>query len=126
MIEFSGIEFRHVDNRLMSLKLVQLGLSQARHVRRRADVLQPTECCTQAGARPARTFSSGEPRSNIDMLKCARAALCQGAGTSEGDIVESRKSHEHLLSDGGPLDLTRLLAAPTFLGRPARPSLVSD
>jgi hypothetical protein len=25
MIEFSGIEFRHVDNRVMSLKLVQLG-----------------------------------------------------------------------------------------------------
>jgi hypothetical protein len=25
MIEFSGIEFRHVDNRIMSLKLVQLG-----------------------------------------------------------------------------------------------------
>jgi len=29
MIEFSGIEFRYVDNRLMSLKLVQLGLTGA-------------------------------------------------------------------------------------------------
>jgi hypothetical protein len=29
MIEFSGIEFRHVDNRVMSLRLVQLGLSGA-------------------------------------------------------------------------------------------------
>ncbi len=29
MIEFSGIEFRQVDNRLMSMKLVQLGLSGA-------------------------------------------------------------------------------------------------
>ena len=29
MIEFSGIAFRHVDNRVMSLKLVQLGLSDA-------------------------------------------------------------------------------------------------
>src|SRR5438105_9044771 len=29
MIELNGIEFRHVDNRLMALKLVQLGLSGA-------------------------------------------------------------------------------------------------
>ena len=29
MIEFKGIAFRHVDNRLMSLKLVELGLSGA-------------------------------------------------------------------------------------------------
>src|SRR6185295_18716648 len=29
MIEFSGIEFRQVDNRLMSMKLVQMGLSGA-------------------------------------------------------------------------------------------------
>ncbi len=29
MIEFSGIAFRHVDNRVMSLRLVQLGLSSA-------------------------------------------------------------------------------------------------
>ena len=35
MIEFSGIEFRHVDNRLMSMKLVQLGLSGRGHVRPR-------------------------------------------------------------------------------------------
>jgi len=33
MIEFSGIEFRHVDNRVMSLRLVQLGLSDAAIVR---------------------------------------------------------------------------------------------
>jgi hypothetical protein len=29
MVEMSGIEFRHVDNRVMSLKLVQLGLTGA-------------------------------------------------------------------------------------------------
>ena len=29
MVEFSGIEFRHVDNRVMSLRLVQLGLTGA-------------------------------------------------------------------------------------------------
>ncbi len=41
MIEFSGIEFRHVDNRVMSLKLVQLGLSGAAMFGAHGEVLQP-------------------------------------------------------------------------------------
>jgi hypothetical protein len=43
MIEFSGIEFRHVDNRIMSLKLVQLGLSGAAMFGPSGEVLQPSE-----------------------------------------------------------------------------------
>ncbi len=43
MIEFSGIEFRHVDNRLMIMKLVELGLSGAAMFGPHGDVLQPSE-----------------------------------------------------------------------------------
>ena len=43
MVEFSGIEFRHVDNRVMSLKLVQLGLSGAAIFGPSGEVLQPSE-----------------------------------------------------------------------------------
>jgi len=43
MIEFSGIEFRHVDNRLMSMKLVQLGLSGMAMFDPRGTVVQPSE-----------------------------------------------------------------------------------
>ncbi len=43
MVEFSGIEFRHVDNRVMSLKLVQLGLSGAAIFGPTGEVLQPSE-----------------------------------------------------------------------------------
>src|ERR1700694_2157397 len=43
MVEFSGIEFRHVDNRVMSLQLVQLGLSGAAIFGPTGEVLQPSE-----------------------------------------------------------------------------------
>ena len=43
MIEFSGIEFRHVDNRVMACKLVQLGLSGAAMFGAEGEVLQPSE-----------------------------------------------------------------------------------
>ena len=48
MIEFSGIDFRHVDNRVMSLKLVQLGLSDAAMSRpRRRRCCSRPRCCTR-------------------------------------------------------------------------------
>ena len=43
MIELSGIGFRMVDNRVMSLKLVQLGLSKAAMFDSSGKVLQPSE-----------------------------------------------------------------------------------
>jgi hypothetical protein len=43
MIEFSGIEFRRVDNRVMSLRLVQLGLTPAAMFASNGAVLQPSE-----------------------------------------------------------------------------------
>ncbi|MGN6135668.1 MAG: TonB-dependent receptor, partial [Aureliella sp.] len=43
MIEFKGIAFRHVDNRVMSLRLVQLGLSDAAMFSASGEVLQPSE-----------------------------------------------------------------------------------
>ncbi len=43
MIEFSGIEFRRVDNRVMSLRLVQLGLSGVAIFKSSGEVLQPSE-----------------------------------------------------------------------------------
>src|SRR6202522_135430 len=43
MIEFSGIEYRYVDNRVMGLKLVQLGLSGAAMFGPSGEVLQPSE-----------------------------------------------------------------------------------
>src|SRR3712207_9564572 len=43
LIEMKGIEFRAVDNRLMALKLVQLGLSGAAIFGPDRQVLQPSE-----------------------------------------------------------------------------------
>jgi hypothetical protein len=52
MIEFSGIEFRHVDNRLMSLKLVELGLSGAAMFGPSGEVIQPAATSARACAPP--------------------------------------------------------------------------
>src|SRR5437879_9610303 len=42
MLELRGIEFRNVDNRIMALKLVQLGISGAAMFDPNREVLQPS------------------------------------------------------------------------------------
>src|ERR1700749_3176490 len=70
MIEFSGIEFRQVDNRLMSMKLVQLGLSGAAMFDSRGTVLQPSEALYKKNVLVARGSFRPVCRVNIDMMKC--------------------------------------------------------
>jgi hypothetical protein len=61
MIEFSGIEFRHVDNRVMSLRLVQLGLSGAAIFKSSGEVLQPSEVLhKRPNVYPLRDPATGE------------------------------------------------------------------
>src|SRR5215207_9807406 len=68
MIEFSGIEFRQVDNRLMSMKLVQMGLSGAAMFDPRGTVLQPAEVLYKKNVLVERGSFRPICHVNVDML----------------------------------------------------------
>src|ERR1700681_1461102 len=70
MIEFSGIEFRHVDNRVMSLKLVQLGLSGAAIFGPTGEVLQPSELLRKSAILVERGSFRPVTKVNMDMVRC--------------------------------------------------------
>ena len=69
MIELTGIEFRSVDNRLMALTLVQLGLSRRRDVRSDRQVLQPSEVLRKKAILVERGSFRPPTVVNIDMLE---------------------------------------------------------
>src|SRR5437762_1019315 len=71
MFECSGIEFRRVDNRLLSMKLVQLGLSGAAMFDPKGDVLQPSEVLRKRNVLVERGSFRPVCHVNIDMLRCA-------------------------------------------------------
>src|SRR6266705_1219407 len=71
MIEFSGIAFRHVDNRVMSLKLVQLGLSGAAIFGPTGEVLQPSELLRKRAILVERGSLRPVTKVNMDMVRCA-------------------------------------------------------
>ena len=72
VIEFSGIEFRQVDNRLMSMKLVQMGLSGAAMFDPKGAVLQPSEVLYKKNVLVERGSFRPVCHPNIDMLRSAR------------------------------------------------------
>ena len=75
MIEFSGIEFRHVDNRIMSLRLVQMGLTGAAMFAADGKVLQPSEALRHRPVLLERGRFRPMTVVNADMLDCALRAF---------------------------------------------------
>src|SRR5258708_30119683 len=88
MIEFSGIEFRHVDNRVMSLKLVQLGLSGAAMFGPTGEVLQPAEVLRKKPILVERGSFRPVTKVNIDMIHSAHERFAAEPEVETGQVVE--------------------------------------
>src|SRR5437867_9584951 len=72
MLEFSGIEFRNVDNRIMALKLVQIGLSGAAMFGPNREVLQPSDMLHNNAVLGGRGSFRPVTHVNLDMVGWAR------------------------------------------------------
>jgi hypothetical protein len=143
MIEFSGIEFRQVDNRLMSMKLVQVGLSGAAMFDPDGTVLQPSEVLRKKNVLVERGSFKPVCHVNMDMLRCARenfardlavddaAVAAAGAGAQredgEGDVIELMElTMRNLREEGGGVDRADFLARADMLAASGKTVLISD
>jgi len=130
MIEFSGIEFRQVDNRLMSMKLVQLGLSGATMFDPDGTVLQPSEVLYKKNVLVERGSFRPVCHVNIDMLKCARENfardLASEAPGSDEPVVELMElTMRNLREEGGEVDRADFLARADMLAASGKTVLIS-
>jgi hypothetical protein len=125
MIEFSGIEFRHVDNRVMSLKLVQLGLSGAAMFGPKGQVLQPAEVLYKKPVLVERGSFRPVCHVNIDMLNCAREAFLKTLAPQD-QIVELAEITMRNLIVGGQIDYRDFLARADVLAAAGKTVLISD
>ncbi len=126
MIEFSGIEFRRVDNRVMSLKLVQLGLSGAAMFGPSGEVLQPSEVLRKRPILVERGSFRPVTKVNIDMIECARKRFAAEPEVEAAEIVELMEiTMRNLLADGA-LNLSDFLARAEVLAAVGKTVLISD
>jgi hypothetical protein len=75
LIRFRGIEFPSVDNRLVALQLVQLGLSGVAMFGPDKEVLQPNEVLRKKAVLVERGSFRPTTVVNLDMLECALATF---------------------------------------------------
>ncbi len=126
MIAFSGIEFRHVDNRVMSLRLVQLGLSGAAMFKPSGEVLQPSEVLRKRPILVERGSFRPVTKVNIDMMRCAQERFVAEPEVQAGQVVELMEITMRNLLSTGKIDLTDFLARADVLAAVGKTVLISD
>jgi hypothetical protein len=127
MIEFSGIEFRNVDNRLMSLKLVQLGLSEAAMFAANGEVLQPTEVLYKSPVLVERGSFRPVCFVNIDMLEAASEKFAQEPEVQGKQIIRLMELTMHkLMAEDGDVDPRDFLARADVLAASGMTVLISE
>jgi hypothetical protein len=126
MIEFSGIEFRYVDNRVMSLKLVQLGLSGAAMFGPSGEVLQPSEVLRKRPVLVERGSFRPVTKVNIDMINSARDRFAAELQVDRSEVVELMEITMRNLLATGQIDLTDFLARADILAAVGKTVLISD
>jgi len=126
MIEFSGPDFAHVDNRLMSLKLVQNGLTNAAMFTASGEVVQPADALYKKAILIQR--GSFRPATNVslDMLRCAQAQFVQEPrlhGEQTMTIMEMTLKN---LTDSDTIDHQDFLDRADILGALGKTVLISN
>ena len=131
MIEFSGIAFRHVDNRVMSLRLVQLGLSNAAMFSATGEVLQPSEVLYKKPILVERGSFRPVTHVNVDMLRSAHEKFVREPDVAGESVVQLMEITMHNLQAAGgqangDIDLRDFLARADVLAACGKTVLISD
>ncbi len=104
MIEFSGIEFRNVDNRLMSLKLVQTGLSDAAMFSAQGKTLQPSEAIYKRPLLIERGSFHPVRKVHLDLMNTAWAEFQKEVKDSPRPALQIMEVTMHQLEASGGLE----------------------
>jgi len=127
MIKFEGIEFRSVDNRLMALKLVQLGLSGAAMFGANGEVLQPSDVLYKKAVLVERGSFRPPTHVNFDMLECALKKFKGDPSVADKEVLPIFElTMRNLLAGGKDVDRRDFLARADLLAACGMTVLISD
>ncbi len=125
MIKFSGPAFEKVDNRLMSLHLVNEGLTDVAMFTEKGEVVQASEVLYKKPVLVERGTFRPVTRRTVDMLACAATQFERDAGVAEGEPVGLAEITMHNLQSPEGIDATDFLARVDLLGLLGKSVLIS-
>ena len=126
MLKFDGRAFAHVDNRLMSLHLVQFGLTNAVMFGPDREVLQPSEVLRRKAILVERGSFRPVTHVNVDMLNCACAQFMQEPAVQGKDLMVLMEITMNNLLASGDLDAEDFLSRVDLLGEIGMTVLISN
>ena len=115
MLRFSGPAFKHVDNRLMSLHLVQFGLTNAVMFGTQGEVLQPSEVLYKKAILVERGSFRPVTHVNVDMLNCATAQFVQDPLVKGKEVIVLMEITMNNLLAAGEIDAHDFLSRVDLL-----------
>ncbi len=115
MLKFSGPAFAGVDNRLMSLYLVQHGLTNAVMFGTGGEVLQPSEILYKKAILVERGSFRPVTHVNVDMLNCATAQFVQEPLVKGKEVVVLMEITMNNLLAAGEIDAHDFLSRVDLL-----------
>jgi hypothetical protein len=126
MLKFSGPAFAQIDNRLMSLHLVQFGLTNAVMFNPQGDVLQPSEVLYKKAILVERGSFRPVTHVNVDMLNCATAQFVQEPAVKGREVIVLMEITMNNLLAAGALDAQDFLSRVDLLGELGFTTLISN
>jgi nicotinamide mononucleotide adenylyltransferase len=126
MIKFSGPAFKNVDNRLVTLRLVQDGLTNAAMFTADGEVVQAAEVLYKKPILVER--GSFRPVTNVtlDMLRNAQAQFIQEPGVQGEEVVTLMEMTLKNLTDAGEINHQDFLDRVDILGTLGKGVLISN
>src|SRR5204863_242615 len=126
MIKFSGPDFQSVDNRVMSLELVQQGLANAAMFTADGEVVQAAEILYKKPILVERGSFRPVTKVTVDMLECAQAQFVQEPQVQGEEIVVLMEMTLKNLTDSGVIDHKDFLDRVDLLGSLGKTVLISN
>ena len=126
MLKFRGPAFEHIDNRLMSLHLVEFGLTNAVMFGPEHEVLQPSETLYNKAIMVERGSFRPVTHVNIDMLNCACGQFMQEPAVKGKDMVVLMEITMNNLLASGDIDTADFLSRVDLLGSLGLTVLISN
>jgi len=126
MLRVSGPAFRGVDNRLLSLRLVQFGLTNAVMFAPNGEVLQPSEVLHHKAVLVERGSFRPVTHVNVDMLTCATAQFLQEPMVKGKEMLVLMEITMNNLLAEGDLDAADFLARVDMLGHIGFTTMISN
>jgi len=126
MLKFSGPAFASIDNRLMSLYLVQFGLTNAVMFAPGGDMLQPSEALYKKAVLVERGSFRPVTLTHLDMLNCATAQFIQEPQVKGKEVLVLVEITMNNLLAAGALDAPDFLARVDLLGELGLTTMISN